>query len=107
MQQLLDDHLSHRVLALAEMVVPDPALGIGEVDRRPEVVLERAPHAVVVVDRDRLVTPACATCGGDVVEVPLEAELRRMHADDGQAGGRVLSSQARTYGSVRSQLTHV
>ena len=56
-QQLLDRHLGHGVLALAEVVVPDPSLGIGEVDRRPEVVGERPPDPVVAVDRDRVLDP--------------------------------------------------
>ena len=42
-QELLDDHLGHGVLALAEVVVPDAALGIGDVQRRPEAVGEGAP----------------------------------------------------------------
>ena len=53
-QQLLDDHLGHRVLALAEVVEPDASLGVGEVDRGPEVVGERLPDAVLAVDRDRV-----------------------------------------------------
>ena len=90
MQQLLDDHLGHRVLALAEVVEADPSLAVGEVHRRPEVVRERLPDPVVAVDRDGILDAEVARVRDDVVEVPLEAELRGVHADDGQAGVRVL-----------------
>ena len=53
-QQLLDDHLGHRVLALAEVVVADPALGVGDVDAPARSGCEGAPDPVVAVDRDRV-----------------------------------------------------
>ena len=53
-EELLDDHLGHRVLALAEVVVSDPPLGVRDVERRPEVVREGLPDPVVAVDRDRV-----------------------------------------------------
>ena len=56
-QELLDDHLGHRVLALAEVVVPDAPCRVREVDRRPVVVREGAPDGVVAIDRDRVSTP--------------------------------------------------
>ena len=80
----------HRVLALAEVVVADPALRIGEVDRRPVVVVEGVPDAVVAVDGDRVRHPQRAGLGDDVVDVVLEVELRRMDADRGQPLSRVL-----------------
>ena len=43
------------VVAFAEMVVADLALGIDEVVRRPVAVVEGAPDRVVVVDRDGIV----------------------------------------------------
>ena len=91
-QQLLDHHLDRGVLALAEVVVADPALGIGDVRRRPEVVVERLPDAVVAVDGDRIVDAEAARPRDDVVDVPLEAELGRVHADDREPGwGRTSS----------------
>ena len=89
-EELLDDHLGHPVLALAEVVEADPALGIGEIDGRPEVVREGAPHAVVVVDGDRIRDAELGDLGGDIRAGPLEAELGRVHADDGQTGASVL-----------------
>ena len=63
---------------------------VGDVERRPEVVVEGAPDAVVAVDRDRVLDAEVARLRDDVVEVPLEAELGRVDADDGQPGVRVL-----------------
>src|SRR5258706_2656056 len=37
------------------MMVPDTALRIDEIERRPILVLEGAPDRVVVVDRDRVI----------------------------------------------------
>ena len=83
-QQLLDRHLRHGVFALAEVVVPDPSLCVGEVDRRPEVIGERPPDAVVVVERDRVGDLQGAGLRDDVVDVVLEVELGRVGADDRQ-----------------------
>ena len=51
-QQILDHLFGLRVVALAEMVVPDLPLGIDEVVCRPVAVLEGAPDLEVIVDRD-------------------------------------------------------
>ena len=88
-QQLLDGHLGHLVLALTEMVEADPPVPIGEVQRRPEVVVQGTPDPVVAVDRDRVLDAEGARLGDDVVAVALEAELGRMDADDGEADVRV------------------
>jgi hypothetical protein len=53
-QQLLDDHLGHRVLALAEVIESDPAFLVGDVQRRTEMVREGAPNAVSAVEGDRV-----------------------------------------------------
>ena len=95
-EQLLDRHLCRRVLALAEMVVPNPTLRVGEVQRRPVVVGEGAPDGVVVVDRDRVVDSEVARLRLDVVQVVLEAELGRVDADDGEPLLRYFAAQART-----------
>ena len=106
-QELLDHHLGQRVLALAEVVEADPPLRVGDVDRRPVVIGEGAPDAVVAVDRDRVLDAEGARLRDDVVEVPLEAELRGVDADDRQAGVAVLRGPGPDVRSVRSQLTHV
>ncbi len=51
-QQLLDDPLAFLVSALAELMVPDAPLRVGDVDRGPVPVGERVPDCVVAVDRD-------------------------------------------------------
>ena len=68
-QELLDGHLGHGVLALAEVVVPDAALGVGEVQRWPEAVGEGAPDGVVVVDRHGVFDPEVARLRDHVVDV--------------------------------------
>ena len=88
-QELLDHHLDRGVLTLAEVVVADPSVDIGDVHGRPEVVREGAPDRVVVVERDRILDLEVARGRDDVVDVVLESELRRMYPDDGQAGIRV------------------
>src|SRR3954452_1329167 len=80
-QQLLDDRLRHLVVALSEEVVPDDAPGIDEVEGRPVVVGEGIPGRVVVVDRDRILDGHLPRGAADVVEVPLERELGRVHPD--------------------------
>jgi hypothetical protein len=43
----------------------------------------------------------------NVIQVLLEAEFRRMHADHHEPLSLYFSAQARTYGAVRSQLMQV
>ena len=73
------------VVAFAEMVVADVALGIDEIMRRPVLVVEGAPDRIVVVDRDRIVDLEIGDGLAHVVDVLLEGELRRVHADHDQA----------------------
>ena len=89
-QELLDDHLGLGVLALAEVVVPDPPLRVGDVDRWPIVIVEGAPDAVVTVDRDRIPDAEGLRVRDDVVELVLEPELRCVDADDRQSVVAVL-----------------
>ena len=84
-QQLLHDHLGHRVFAFTEVVVSDAAVGVRDVERRPEVIRERLPDSIVAVDGDRVLDPERARSSDDVVDVPLEPEFRGVHADHGQA----------------------
>src|SRR5690606_21287703 len=70
-QQPADDVLAARVLALAEVVVADPPLGVDEVVRGPVAVLERAPDGVVVVERDRVADAQRFDRVGDVARILL------------------------------------
>jgi hypothetical protein len=81
-QQVLDHPLAFVVLALAEVVVPDPALRVCEVDGRPVPVGEGAPHPVVAVERDRVLDSHGLRGLADVLDLALERELGRMDADD-------------------------
>jgi hypothetical protein len=55
-----------------EVVVPNPPLRVRDVDRRPEVISKGAPHAVVAVDRDRVIDAERARLLDDVVDGSLE-----------------------------------
>jgi hypothetical protein len=83
-QQPPEHQLRLHEVALAEPVVADPPGGIHEVQRRPEVVGERLPDGVVAVERDGIGDPHALHRPADVVDVTLEGELRRMHAEDDQ-----------------------
>ena len=81
-EQPLDDALGLLVASFAELLVADDALLVDEVQRRPVVVVERAPDRVVVVDRDRVVDLSLLDRRPDAVDLVLEGELRRVDPDD-------------------------
>ena len=83
-QQALDDHLALGVSALAEVVVPDPALRVGDVDGGPVVVGERLPDRVVAVERDRVLDAHVRRRPAHVLDVAFERELGRVDADHDQ-----------------------
>jgi len=89
-QEHLEDHLGFLVLALTEVVVPDPTLGVGEVQRWPVVVVECPPDRVVVVHRHRIGDVHLRDGAVNVVEVALELELGSLHPDDDEPVSRVL-----------------
>ena len=89
-QEHLQDHLGLLVLALAEVVVADLALGVDEVQGGPVVVVERLPDGEVVVHHDGVADVHLLDGPTDVVEVALEVELGRLDADDRQPVRRVL-----------------
>jgi hypothetical protein len=60
----------------------DGAVAVDEVDGRPVVVVERPPDGELVVDDDRVADVELAGRAAHVVEVVLEAEFERVHADD-------------------------
>ena len=72
------------VAAFAEVVVPDAAVPVHEVEGRPVVVVEGAPDRVVVVDRHRVVDVTLLGREPDAVDLVLERELRRVDPDDDQ-----------------------
>ena len=58
--------------------------GLG-VMRRPILVVETAPDRIAVVDRNRIIDAKALHGGTDIVDVPLERELRRVDPDDDRA----------------------
>jgi hypothetical protein len=65
-------------------MMPNPPLGIDEVQGRPVSVAEGIPDRVVVVDHDRIVDPQVLGGSADVVEVVLDVELRGVDAEHDQ-----------------------
>ncbi len=83
-QKLLDHPLGTVVIAFTEVMVAHAPLGIDEIMRRPILVFEGAPDGIVVIDGDGIGDLEIADRLLDVVDVLLECELRRMHADHHQ-----------------------
>jgi len=106
-EQPLDDALRLLVPSFPKLVVADDAVRVDEVERRPVVVVERAPDPVVAVERDRVVDVHVLRRLPDAVDLVLERELRGVDADHDQSVISIRARQARTDGSVRSQLMHV
>ncbi len=85
LEELLDRLLDLRVRLLAEVVEPDAACAVDEVERRPVAVVERSPDRELVVDDDGVVDLEVGDGSPDVREVVLEPELRGMNTDGGEA----------------------
>src|SRR5262245_33491653 len=83
-EKLLDQALRFLVAPFTEILVADDAFPVDEIQRRPVVVVEGAPDAVVVVDRDRISDASRLHCLPDAVDLVLERELRCVDADDDQ-----------------------
>src|SRR5690349_11863740 len=62
----------------------DPAIAVRDVDGGPIVVAEGFPYRVVAVDRDGILDTEHLERRPDVVDVLLEREFGRMHADHHQ-----------------------
>jgi hypothetical protein len=83
-EQPLDDALRLRVASFSEVLVADEAVRVDEVERRPVVVVEGAPHRVIVVDRHRIVDLALPRRLPHAIDLVLERELRRVDSDHDQ-----------------------
>ena len=105
-QQSLNDLLGALVLALAEVMLANLPTRIDEVKSRPILVLECPPDRIVVVDRDRVVDLHLLQGASHVVEV-LSNVNSGVCTPITTSPCRYFCAQARTYGSVRSQLMHV
>jgi hypothetical protein len=81
---LLNGPFGLLVAALAELVMANASLRVDEVERGPILIAECIPDREVVVDRNRIRNPHVFDCPPDVVQIMLERELGRMHADHHQ-----------------------
>src|SRR6185312_10470114 len=81
----LDDAFGLRILSFAEMMMADLAVAIDEIMRWPVFVVERAPDLVLVIDGDGVgdLEPRNRTL--HIVNIALEGEFRRVHADHDEA----------------------
>src|SRR5215467_9454427 len=84
-QELLNDSLRLLIFAFAENMMQDAPLGISEVEGRPIFIAESAPYRIVAVNRDRIFDAHVCRGPANVLQVSLERELRRMHADHDQS----------------------
>src|SRR3954447_16487904 len=84
LEQRADGALSALVAALADLRVADLAGAVQQIERRPVPVSVRIPGGIVVVEADWVLEPLFAHSTFDVLRGPLELELWRVHADDGE-----------------------
>src|ERR1700730_7442070 len=89
-QEFLDDALGLLIFAFAEVVITDSPSPIDEVVGRPVFVAECRPDRMTAVYRDGEEDSQVRDGVFHVCRIFLEAELRRMDADDNQAGILVL-----------------
>jgi hypothetical protein len=92
-QEFLDLLLGFTLGALAEVLVADEAVGVDQVPSRPETLVIGVPGGVPVVQDHGVVDLRLADGLPDVTYVFLEAELRRVNADDLQSVVGVLLVQ--------------
>src|SRR5712691_8389241 len=74
-QELPDDHFRPLVVTLAESMVTNTTLHVGEIEGGPVIVGERAPDLVGVVHGNRVTDAHVLSRAPDVVELLLELEL--------------------------------
>src|SRR5437773_575003 len=88
-EEATDARLGLRVCALADVAVTNDASPVDEDQRRPPAHGVAVPDGEVVVLHDGVLDPELAHGVHDLVERLLPAELRAVHADDGQPLPRV------------------
>ena len=103
-QQPLDDHFAFCVSALAELVVPDSAFRVGDVDGRPKSVGERLPYRVIAVQRDGIADGHVLHRLTHIVDVTFKWELRSVDADHNQTVILVLLGPRADIGERAGQL---
>jgi len=74
---------------LADGANPEPSAAVDQIDRGPILVAQRVPVGVVVVEELGKVQSPLADLGLDRGPRALEAQLRRVDADDGEPARRM------------------
>src|SRR5207249_5223863 len=103
-EEATDARLGLRVFALADVAVTNDASPVDEDQRRPPAHGVAVPDGEVVVLHDGVLDPELAHGVHDLVERLLPAELRAVHADDGEA---VRQGRGRDRKSTRLNSSHV
>src|SRR5262249_19302382 len=85
LEQLLDVILGLVVLSLAEVMITDATRGVDKIIRGPELIAERLPDCIIVVERDRIRNAELLHCPPHVVWVFFEGELGSMDAENDEA----------------------
>jgi hypothetical protein len=80
-EQPLEEALRGFVAAFAEVVIPDDAVCVDEVESGPEAVLESPPDRIVVVERDGVVDLPFVDSLPDPVRIVFERELWRVDSN--------------------------
>ena len=81
----MDHPLRAVIVAFAEMVMANLALGIDKVVRRPILVVEGPPDRVVIVERNGITDLEIGNGVAHVVDILLEGEFGRVHPDHHEA----------------------
>jgi hypothetical protein len=106
-ERVLDDLLRAFVTAFTEVVVPNAALGVRDVERWPVPVRERVPNGVVVVDRDRVRTRGSRADRRTLSTLCSMLNSGVCTPTTTKPCGPFVSAHARMYGSVLIQLMNV
>ena len=83
-EQLPDGFFRRGIVAFADRAMANTAVCADEIKGGPGIVVECAPDPEVIVDRDGISHAELAERGADIVDLLLEGEFRRMHADHDQ-----------------------
>src|SRR5215471_13147768 len=66
-------------------MMSNAASRIDDIERRPIMVIEGSPYREIIVDRDWIKDPHVFRLSADIVDVSLEREFGRVHADHHQS----------------------
>src|SRR5208283_5338719 len=84
-QQLLNDNFRLFIFAFTELMMSNMPSRIDEVEGRPILVVEGAPYSVIIIDGNRIIDAQVLRGSANAIDVLLEFELGRVHADHHQS----------------------